>query len=94
MAQPSNTNRLPIQTVVAGLQQAMLPLIHEFWADEINPLQSDALNWGRLLRPTDITDAYLLSLAVTKQAYLVSLDQGIALSWVVGAEKNHLFQLL
>jgi len=94
MAQPSNTNRLPIQTVVAGLQQAMLHLIHEFWADEINPLQSDALNWGRLLRPTDITDAYLLSLAVTKQAYLVSLDKGIALSWVVGAEKNHLFQLL
>jgi hypothetical protein len=36
----------------------------------------------------------LLSLAVSKQGCLVSLDQGIALSWVVGAEKDHLVQLL
>lgn len=94
MAQPSYPNRLPMQTVVAGLQQAMLHPIHEFWADDINPLGSNALNWPMLLRPSDITDAYLLSLAVSKQACLVSLDQGIALSWVVGAEKNHLLQLL
>jgi len=94
MAQPSYPNRLPMQTVVAGLQKAMLNPMHAFWADEINPLQSDALNWGRLLRPTDITDAYLLSLAVSKQGCLVSLDQGIALSWAVGADKDHLVQLL
>jgi ABC-type molybdate transport system permease subunit len=36
----------------------------------------------------------LLSLAVSKQACLVSLDLGISLSWVVGAEKSHLVQLL
>jgi hypothetical protein len=41
--------------------------MHAFWAYEINPFQSDALDWARLLRPTDITDAYLLSLAVSKQ---------------------------
>ena len=67
--------------------------MHAFWADEINPLQSDALDWERLLRPTDITDAYLLSLAVFKQGCLVSLDQGIALSWVVGAEKENFLHL-
>jgi len=94
MAQPSYPNRLPMQTVVAGLRQAMQHPMHAFWADEINPLQSDALDWERLLRPTDITDAYLLSLAVSKQGCLVSLDQGIALSWVVGAEKDNLVQLL
>ena len=64
------------------------------WADDINPLQTDALNWAQLLRPNDITDAYLFSLAVSKQACLVSLDLGISLSWVVGAEKAHLVQLL
>jgi hypothetical protein len=83
-----------MQTVVAGLQQAMSHPMHEFWADDINPLQTDALNWAQLLRPTDITDAYLLSLAVSKQACFVSLDTGISLSWVVGAEKAHLVQLL
>jgi toxin-antitoxin system PIN domain toxin len=94
MAQPSYPNRLPMQTVVAGLQQAMLHPMHVFWADEINPLQSDALNWSKLLRPTDITDAYLLSLAVSKQACLVSLDRGIALSWVVGAKPANLLALI
>lgn len=94
MAQPSYPNRLPMQTVVAGLQKAMLHPMHGFWADELNPLQSDALNWGRLLRPTDITDAYLLSLAVSKQACLVSLDRGIALSWVVGAKPANLLALI
>ena len=94
MAQPSYPNRLPMHTVVAGLQQAMLHPMHVFWADDINPLGSNALNWPMLLRPSDITDAYLLSLAVSKQACLVSLDRGIALSWVVGAEKIHLMQLL
>ena len=94
MAQPSYPNRLPMHTVVAGLQQAMLHPMHVFWADDINPLQSDALDWERLLRPTDITDAYLLSLAVSKQGCLVSLDQGIALSWVVGAKQDHLWVLI
>jgi hypothetical protein len=93
MAQPSYPNRLPMQTVVAGLRQAMQHPMHAFWADEINPLQSDALDWERLLRPIDITDAYLLSLAVYKQGCLVSLDQGIALSWVVGAETENLLHL-
>jgi len=94
MAQPSYPNRLPMQTVVAGLQQAMQHPMHAFWADEINPLQSDALDWERLLRPTDITDAYLLSLAVSKEGCLVSLDKGIALSWVVGAKQDHLWVLI
>jgi toxin-antitoxin system PIN domain toxin len=94
MAQPSYPNRLPMQTVVAGLHQAMQHPMHAFWADEINPLPSDALDWERLLRPTDITDAYLLSLAVSKQGCLVSLDKGIALSWVVGAKQDHLWVLI
>ena len=94
MAQPAYPNRLPMHTVVAGLQQAMLHPMHEFWADEVNPLQKDALNWAQLLRPNDITDAYLLSLAVSKQACLVSLDLSISLSWVVAAEKTHLLQLV
>ena len=94
MSQPAYPNRLPMQTVVAGLQQAMSHPMHEFWADDINPLQTDALNWAQLLRPNDITDAYLLSLAVSKQACLVSLDLGISLSWVVGAKEVHLLVLI
>jgi hypothetical protein len=82
-----------MQTVVAGLQQAMRHPMHEFWADGINPLDTKAIDWQLVLRPADITDAYLLSLAVQHQACLVTLDQGIAVKWATGADEQHLLRL-
>jgi predicted nucleic acid-binding protein len=46
-----------------------------------------------VLRPADITDAYLLALAVRQQACLVTLDQGISVKWATGAENKHLMRL-
>ena len=93
MSQPSYPNRLPMQAVVAGLQQAMRHPMHVFWADEINPLDANAIDWRQVLRPVDITDAYLLALAVRQQACLVTLDQGISVKWATGAEEQHLLRL-
>jgi predicted nucleic acid-binding protein len=67
--------------------------MHEFWADGINPLNTDAIEWQQVLRPADITDAYMLSLAVQHQACLVTLDQGISLKEVSGADELHLLRL-
>jgi toxin-antitoxin system PIN domain toxin len=93
MSQPSYPNRLPMQTVVAGLQQAMRHPMHEFWADDINPLDANAIDLQQVLRPADITDAYLLTLAVRQQACLATLDQGISVKWATGAENKHLMRL-
>ena len=82
-----------MQAVVAGLQQAMRHPMHVFWADEINPLDANAIDWQQVLRPVDITDAYLLALAVRQQAGLVTLDQGISVKWATGAEEQHLLRL-
>ena len=90
LSQPQYPNRLPMQTVVKGLQEAMAHPMHRFWPDEINPLAADALDWQRLMRPAEITDAYLLALALHHQACLITLDQGIALAWVHGATEAHL----
>jgi toxin-antitoxin system PIN domain toxin len=90
LSQPNYPNRLPMQTVVRGLQSAMAHQMHAFWPDEVDPLGPPGLNWDVLLRPAQITDAYLLALAVRKQACLVTLDQGIALDWVHGADSTHL----
>jgi len=46
-----------------------------------------------VLRPADITDAYLLALAVQHQACLVTLDQGISVKCATGAEEQHLLRL-
>ena len=90
LSQPTYPNRLPMQTVVQGLAQAMQHPMHRFWPDEINPLAADALDWQRLMRPAEITDAYLLALAVHHQACLVTLDQGISLAWAHGASAANL----
>ena len=90
MSQPNYPNRLPMHTVVRGLHAAMAHPMHAFWPDAINPLATPGLNWNLLLRPAHITDAYLLALSVRNQGCLVTLDQGISLGWVQGADSTHL----
>ena len=57
MSQPSYPNRLPMQAVVAGLQQAMRHPMHVFWADDINPLDTNAIDWQQVLRPAGISSS-------------------------------------
>jgi toxin-antitoxin system PIN domain toxin len=90
LSQPNYPNRLPMQTVVRHLQAAMAHPMHAFWPDAVDPLAAPGLNWDVVLRPAQITDAYLLALAVRNQGCLVTLDQGIALAWVQGASDTHL----
>lgn len=63
---------------------------HEFWADDIS-LRADAvLDWERVSGHNQITDAYLLALALKHKGCLATFDQRIALSAVRGAKPEHL----
>jgi hypothetical protein len=79
-----------MHVVVQGLQEAMQHPMHVFWADDIHPLDTNGINWGQVMRPSDITDAYLVALAVKNQGCLVTLDQKIAVSWALMADARHL----
>lgn len=94
LSQAQYPNRLPMKTVVEGLSAAVQHPMHQFWPDDINPLEENGINWSQVLRPVDITDAYLLSLAVKKNGCLATLDQGISISWVQNAKLQHLQVLL
>lgn len=93
LSQPSYPNRLPMSTVVGGLRRAMQSPLHEFWADDINTVTSDLIDWNYTIRPAQLTDAYLLALAVAHGGRLVTLDKGIALTCVQGASPSHLVSL-
>ena len=67
--------------------------MHRFWPDDINAMQDPGIDWQQVLRPVDITDAYLLALAVKNQGCLVTLDQGIAPAWASQAQARHLIVL-
>ena len=93
LSQPSYPNRLPMQQVVAGLEQAMQNPLHEFWADDVNTVTTKAIDWSYTVRPAQLTDVYLLTLAVAHKARFVTLDQGIALACVPGARTEQLVVL-
>ena len=63
---------------------------HEFWPDDLSLLESGAIDHSRILGHTQITDVYLLALAVKHGGRFVTLDRRVTLSAVRGAGAEHL----
>jgi uncharacterized protein len=72
------------------LQRVCSELNHEFWPDDISLRDNRLVNFDRVLGHNQITDLYLLALAVRHAGCLVTFDQGVALSAVIGASPKHL----
>ena len=66
---------------------------HEFWPDDISVLDAGRLRWDHVLTSRQLTDVYLLALAVAHGGRLVTLDRGIALRAVPRASARHLVTL-
>ena len=63
---------------------------HVFWPDDVSIADPAVFDHGWLLGPNQITDAYLLALAVKNAGRLVTLDRGVPLRAVRGAQDRHL----
>ena len=66
---------------------------HAFWPDDISLRTDGLVNWSRVFGHGQITDLYLLALAMTHQGALATFDHRIALNAVTGAEQRHLLLL-
>ncbi len=66
---------------------------HAFWADDVSLREEGLVDWSRVLGHNQITDVYLLALAVAHQGCLATLDHRVALSAVPGASDKHLMLL-
>ena len=84
---------LPIQVVRDRLREACAALDHEFWPDDISLRDDRIVDFTRVQGHNQITDLYMLSLAVHRRGCLASFDQGIALTSVHGATARS-FKLL
>jgi toxin-antitoxin system PIN domain toxin len=62
---------------------------HTFWEDGVSILDPTRFVVGAWTGYREITDAYLLALAVSRSGALATLDGGIRLASVVGAEPRH-----
>ncbi|MGO8780248.1 MAG: VapC toxin family PIN domain ribonuclease [Rhodomicrobium sp.] len=63
---------------------------HAFWPDDISLRDNAWFDPDRILGPNQITDAYLLALAVKHGGRLATLDYGVSLRAVRGANPQHL----
>ncbi len=72
--------------------QVALPT-HAFWPDDISLADQAVFDHGRLLGPGQITDAYLLALAVKNGGRLVTFDRSVPVLAVRGAEPRHVVVL-
>jgi len=93
MANPGYPNPLPVQAVVHRLAEACRDKIHAFWPDHISLLDQDMVDPTRIHGPRQLTDIYLLALAVKHEAKLVTFDTGIPLAAVRKASMENLVTL-
>jgi predicted nucleic acid-binding protein len=66
---------------------------HAFWNDNISLRDDGLVNWSRVFGHGQITDLYLLALAVAHKGALATFDHRIALNAVARAEKRRLVLL-
>jgi predicted nucleic acid-binding protein len=84
---------LPLQRVRARLQEACLTLDHTLWADDVSLRDDSLVDFSRVQGHQQVTDLYLLALAVRHGGRLVTFDRSVALSSVRGASETHLLVL-
>jgi toxin-antitoxin system PIN domain toxin len=93
MSNPSYPNALPVQALMEHLVDACGEAVHEFWPDEISLLDPDAFDATRIHGPRQLTDIYLLGLAVQHGGRFVTFDAGIPLAAVRRATPRNLLAL-
>lgn len=90
LSQPAYPGALPPVAVAERLATATNTEWHEFWPDSLSLLDGGSVNWRAVLGSRQVTDIYLLALAVNRGGRLVTFDKAIPLQAVPGAKPRHL----
>ena len=91
LSDPSQrTIRLPVSTLADHLGRFCRDERHEFWPDAVSMYDDSLFDVSLLHGHRQLTDAYLLGLAVKRGGRLVTFDQSIPISVVRGAARSSL----
>jgi uncharacterized protein len=93
MSHPGYPNALPVRPVIERLREAIRSPSHEFWPDDVSLLDQRIADASRIHGPRQLTDLYLLALAVSRDGRFVTFDSSVPLSAIKGAEDRHLVEL-
>jgi toxin-antitoxin system PIN domain toxin len=90
LSQPTYPGSQPPASVAARLAEAAGAPLHAFWSDDISLLDNRRVEWRGLLRSRQITNVYLLALAVRHGGRFVTFDRSIPIGAVANAASEHL----
>ncbi|MCL5285055.1 MAG: VapC toxin family PIN domain ribonuclease [Nitrospirae bacterium] len=77
MSNPSYPNFLPVPAVRERLAEACSTPFHDFWPDDLSLLDDAIIDPSRLQHSGQLTDIYLVALAVRHQGQLVTFDRSL-----------------
>jgi toxin-antitoxin system PIN domain toxin len=93
LSQPAYSSPRALADAIAALSLGLMQPSHAFWPDDISITDPELFDHSRLLGPNQITDVYLLGLAVKNGGRLVTFDAGVPIAAVRGATQAHLVAL-
>jgi hypothetical protein len=90
MSQTGYPNAQPAAAIAERLAAATATTHHVFWPDAVSMLDAGRIAWNAVLGARQVTDVYLLALAVQQCGRFVTLDRAVPLKAVPGAKAGHL----
>jgi toxin-antitoxin system PIN domain toxin len=93
MCQPAYPNPSPFSELADRLRGAFRDEHHRFWPDDLSLLDEQRFVAERVHGHRQLTDVYLLALALKHGGRLVTLDTAVPLSAVRGAKPEHLVRI-
>jgi toxin-antitoxin system PIN domain toxin len=82
--------RTTVADAVARLRRFAASGHHTHWPDDVSILQEQVLEASHLAGHREVTDAYLLALAVHHRGALATFDRSVRTTAVQGSEARHL----
>jgi uncharacterized protein len=93
LSNPAFELRMPVARVATALRRLCERSDHRFWPDDVSLLESTVVDFIHVRGYKQLSDVYLLALAVKNSGRLVTLDDGIPMAAVKGARPEHLVVL-
>ena len=90
MSHPAYPNAIHAGLVTERLREVATDRHREFWPDDLSILDAGAVDSTRIRGPRQITDIYLLGLAVRHGGRFVTFDKGVSGAAARNAEPRHL----
>lgn len=90
LSQPRYSNAASTADALRMLGEATSARHHQYWSCSVSLTDDGAIDGSRVLGPKQVTDIYLLALAVVNGGRLVTFDQSIPLAAVRNATPDHL----